>query len=86
MNRFKDAAKDAANQTDEQLASRISGLTRMTDEQLQEFFPRRPDKEQLLQLLELVHSSTAENKKIERIGENAETLGKAAIALIKLLA
>ncbi|HEY3294968.1 MAG TPA: hypothetical protein VGL38_06000 [bacterium] len=86
MGRFADAAREAAQATDEKFATRIANLTRLRDEDIQRFFPEPADRQHLLELLDLVDSATEENEKVSRIMENAETLGVAAVRLLKLLA
>ncbi len=51
------ALSESAAATDSQLASQISSVTRMTDEEVQELFPKPADVEKLAKLMKIVKSS-----------------------------
>lgn len=72
----------AAENTDQKLASRISSLTRMTDEEIQELFPNPADKEKLIKLMKIVKASDDRNTKVNKIVANAEEFGGTVLALI----
>ena len=57
--------KHSANATDEKLASRISSVTRMMDEEVQKLFPDSSDVEKLIELMKIVKSSQRRNTKIK---------------------
>lgn len=73
---------DAAVKTDEKLASRISSLTRMTAEEVQELFPNPADKKRLAQLMKIIKSSEGRNTKVNKIVANAEEFGGIVLSLI----
>lgn len=75
-------AADAARKTDEQLAGQISSLTRMTDAEITELFPKAGDAKKLVELLRIVHDAEDENSKVTRISNNA---GRFAGIILKLL-
>lgn len=72
----------AAESTDQKLASRISSLTRMTDEEIQDLFPNPADKEKLTKLMKIVKSSEDRNTKVNKIVANAEEFGGTVLSLI----
>lgn len=85
MGRFSDAAHRAATETNAEYASRISGLTSLTDAQIKRLFPTHADKDKLVELMEIVNSATSENSKINRISGNIKHLGSTVIRLIRIL-
>ena len=84
-NPYEDAARRAAELTDEKYASEISSLCRFKDEEINQLFPKRSDKDSLLELLKVVNSATEENEKVKEFKENIENLGSVAVRLIKFL-
>lgn len=84
MGRFDEIAEKSAQKTDAQLASEISGLTRLTDIEISKLFPQKVDKERLVKLLEIVKESTDENDQINKLTGSIKELAGTAIKLIKL--
>lgn len=84
-NRYEEAAKRAANTTNEEYASEISSLTRLKDSEINRLFPTRADKDGLLELLSIVNSVTNENEKIVKLKKNIDNLAGTVIKLVKLL-
>ncbi len=78
-----DTAIDVSvDETDAILAGRISSLTRMTDDEIQELFPTPADVKKLANLMQIVKSADEQNEKINKIVENSEEF---AGIIIKLL-
>ncbi|GAV19377.1 hypothetical protein MMIC_P0311 [Mariprofundus micogutta] len=77
-----DAVDTAAIETDEQLASKISSLTRMNDEEIQDLFPEKADKQKLIELMQLVNASTDENTRTVRLVDNIQDLAGTAVKLL----
>ncbi|MDR5884773.1 hypothetical protein [Vreelandella janggokensis] len=77
--------EESADATDDQLASRISSITRMTDEEIQELFPNPADVKKLAELMKIVKSSEDRNNKIDRIVSNAEEFGGIVLSLLQKL-
>ena len=77
---------DSAGATDARLASRISSITRMTDEEVQELFPDPADVKKLADLMKIVKSSEDRNNKINRIVSNANDFGGIVLSLLQKLA
>ncbi len=72
----------SANITDTQLAFKISSITRMTDEEIVELFPHPTDAKKLEELMKIVQSADARNKKIDKIFYNAEDFGGIILTLL----
>lgn len=77
---------ESAGATDDRLASRISSITRMTDEEVQELFPNPADVKKLTELMKIVKSSDDRNIKINRIVSNSEEFGGVVLSLLQKLA
>lgn len=80
------AIEQAGNRTDEELAGKLSGVTRLSDDEIQRMFPDPADCKKLSELMQIVRSSTKQNEKINRIVENAEHFGSVIFALLQKLA
>lgn len=74
---------DSASETDEKLASRISSVTRMTDDEVKELFPKPEDVKKLSELMKIVKSSENRNDKINNIVSNAEDFGGIVLSLLQ---
>ena len=74
--------QSASDRTDEKLAERISSVTRMTDEEIQEMFPEPADKQKLTKLMTIVKSAEDRNAKINQIVANAEEFGGIVLSLL----
>ena len=79
----KKAAEEASIEADEELASDISSITRLTDENIQELCPEPADKEKLTKLLRIVKSATSHNTKV---AELQQSIGDYIGIIIKLIA
>ena len=73
---------NAADRTDEELASKISSLTRMTNEEIIALFPEPADTKKLASLMSIVHSSQTKNEKINKITANVEDFGGVMLTLL----
>jgi len=74
---------DAAGDTDAKLVSRISSISRMKNEDIEELFPAIGDKEKLKQLLQIVDEASDENTKKQNLITNIEELSGTVISLVK---
>jgi len=74
--------EDSAEKTDQQLASRISSITRMTDDEVQELFPEPADVKKLSNLMRIVKSAEERNTKINNIVSNAEEFAGVILTLL----
>ncbi|RJQ46106.1 MAG: hypothetical protein C4538_07375 [Nitrospiraceae bacterium] len=80
------ALDKAEKKTDDQLASRVSSLTRLSDNEVKKLFPTPADVDKLKQLMQIVKSSDSRNKKVLNLTNNIETLAETAIKLLEVLA
>lgn len=79
---LKQSIDGGSEKTDKQLASNISSITRMTDEEVMELFPEPTDAKHLAELMQIVHSSEDRNRKINKIMENTENFGGVVLTLL----
>lgn len=79
---INDIVDNASTQTDEQLASKISSLTKMTDEEVKELFPNPTDVKKLTKLMKIVKSSEDKNIKVKKIMDNTEEFSGVIISLL----
>jgi len=77
-----DIIDDAATETDNELAAKISSLTKMTDAEVKELFPAPADAKKLVELMTIVKSSENQNNKVNKIVNNAEEFGGVVITLL----
>lgn len=69
-----DAILDEAEKlTDREFASRISSLTRLKDDEINELCPSKVDKETLAKLMAIVNRTTTENEKKILLANNIES-------------
>jgi len=76
----------AANKTDESLATKISSITRMTDEEVIELFPNPADVKKLAKLMQIVKSGEERNNKVNKIVDNSEELAGVILSILTKLA
>ena len=76
------AIEQAEQKTDEKLATRISSVTRLTDEEIMELFPNPADVKKLKDLMKVVKSTEDRNTKINQIVANAEEFGGIVLTLL----
>ena len=84
-NEIDEIIEQSANETDEQLASKVSSLTRMTDDEVKEFFPNPADSKKLVKLMKIVKSSEDRNIKINKIVSNSEEFSGVVLTLLTKL-
>ncbi len=80
---FDEIASDTAAETDDELAGKISSLTKMTDEDVKKLFPKVADAQKLKKLMEIVHSADRQNVKVKNLMNNIEELSGVIITLVK---
>jgi hypothetical protein len=73
---------EEAKLTNEQLGDELAKLTPLTAEEINKLLPRRADKEGLKQLIQLVNSSTSQNKKLASLTSNFEELGGVVLTVL----
>jgi hypothetical protein len=85
-NDIDEAINTGATATDDKLASRISSVTRMTDEEIKELFPAPADTKKLADLMQIVKSAEDRNTKVTQIVSNAEKFGGIVLTLLEKFA
>jgi len=78
--------ENSAEKTDAQLASKVSNITRMTDDEVQELFPKAADAKKVTELMKIVRSADDRNKKVNMIVSNAEDFGGVVLTLLEKFA
>jgi hypothetical protein len=76
------AIKRAKNETDDALASRISSVTRLTDDEVKKLFPVPADAAKLAELMRIVTEGTTKTQKVNALVANIERLGGTVITLL----
>lgn len=74
--------KKSGDATDKKLASEISSITRLTDDEIQELFPKAADAKKLTELMKIVKSAEDRNSKVNQIVSNAEEFGGIILSLL----
>ncbi len=81
-----DIIKESGDRTDAKLASKISSLTRMTDDEVQSLFPDPADVKKLSELMQIVKSADERNTRVNHLVLNAEKFGGVVLTLIEKFA
>lgn len=76
------AIKRAKDETDDALASRISSVTRLTDDEVKKLFPAPADAAKLAELMRIVTEGTTKTQKVNALVANIERLGGTVITLL----
>jgi|TARA_R100000501_G_scaffold2927_1_gene6789 hypothetical protein len=77
---------ESAEAADLKLASMISSITRMTDDEVLELFPNSGDVKRLKDLMVIVKSAGDRSDKVRRIVSNAEGFGDVILTLLSKFA
>lgn len=75
--------EESSTKTDDDLSSKISSLTRMTDSEVIELFPKQDDVVKLVKLMKIVKSADNKNIKINKIVSNAEDFSGVILTLLR---
>lgn len=75
-------AKEAAKETDDKLASEISSLTRLKDDEIKKLFPEKGDVAKFAELMQIVNSAGSKNQKVNQIIQNSEKFGRIILTLL----
>ncbi|MFO7962738.1 MAG: hypothetical protein R6U50_02345 [Desulfobacterales bacterium] len=76
------AVKTSGKVTDQKLASKMSSVTRLTDDEIQKLFPTPTDAKRLFELMKIVKSASHRNTKIKEIVLNAERFAGIIVTLL----
>jgi len=80
------AIDDASRKTDDALASRLSSMTSLNDQEIKQLFPTQGDVQAVAKLMAIVSATTAENERVNSLVSNIQQLAPVALRLLKLLA
>jgi len=76
------ALENAKKKTDDELAGKVSSLTRFNDDEVKKLFPEQGDVEKLKRLMSIVQSSADEQKKLNDLASNVRDLGGIVLKLL----
>jgi hypothetical protein len=79
---FEELLDEAEALTQEDLKSRISSLTRLTDAEIGELFPKKADRQQLVELMSVVRSGAAANVRRKQIVDGIEKYAGVVLTLL----
>ena len=80
---FENILDDAESETLGQFSSRISKLTKLTQEEIKDICPTKTEQEALQELIRIVNSGAAANEQKIRVVQNAQKLGGVLLAIAK---
>lgn len=72
----------AGDKTDRELASQVSGITRLTDDEIRKLFPDPADVKTLAELMQVVKQAGDRNDKVNEIVANAEKFSGVILTLL----
>lgn len=79
------AITNAGDDTSQELASQISSVTRLTDEEIQTLLPVPEDVRKMAELIKIVKSAEDDNVKARRLMDQIQELGEVTIKIIDKL-
>jgi hypothetical protein len=79
------AITESVDAVDTKLASHISSITRLTDDEVNELFPEPADLKKLAELLKIVKSAETRNNKVNSIVSNSEEFAGVVLTLLTKL-
>jgi hypothetical protein len=83
--RFAEAAREAREATNRELAGELSSLVRLTEEDIERLLPRKKDKKDFAALMAIVTSATDNNTKVATLKEKFEEVGAVTLKVLKTL-
>ncbi len=81
-NPFESDAKDAAQETDKELAGAEARLATVTWDGLKKMLPNPVDQQQLSELMKIVQAATDHNQKVASLIANIGTLGGIVVKVL----
>ncbi|ABS28183.1 hypothetical protein [Anaeromyxobacter sp. Fw109-5] len=72
----------ARRKTDDELAAKVSSLTRLKDDEVKALFPKQGDVERLKRLMTIVQSSASDQQRVNRLAAEIEDLGGVVLKLL----
>lgn len=83
--RFADAAREAREATNRELAEELSSLVRLTEEDIERLLPRKQDKKDFAALMAIVSGATTNNTKVAALKEKFDEVGGVLLKVLKTL-
>ena len=77
------ALEESSAVTDARLATRISSITRMTDDEVETLFPDPADVKRLSELMKVVKSAEKRNTKVNHLVAKTEELSGVILTLLE---
>lgn len=84
-NDLSQSIEESVRTVDAKLATQMSSITRLTDEEINELFPEPADLQNLSELLKVVKSAETKNNKVNAIISNSEKFAKVTLQLLEKL-
>lgn len=82
-NRYRDAARKAAELTNKQLGAELATLNRLSEQDLRELLPTKRDKEAFAELMAVVEKEANIDRQFAFLSQNLQTTGKVVLKLLK---
>lgn len=82
LDAIREASERAVRETNAELDARIASMTRLTQQEIQNAFPTKADKQKLDELIGILKSETEQQEKIHAIVENSERFAGVIITLL----
>lgn len=79
---IRQAAENAARETNNQLDARIASLTKLTQDDIRNTFPTKADKQKLDELIMIVKSDMDQQQKINAIVDKSERFAGIILSLL----
>lgn len=79
---FDEAVEESAREAKEKFVSRVTSISRLTEEEIDDLFPDQADKKKLAKLMSIVKSAEDDNRKIVRLEGNLRELGDTLFTLL----
>ena len=83
MVKKSEIGKIASAKTSKDFAEQLSSFSNFTSAELKVLFPKKADRDELQKLIEIVHSSTEENKNKTALIDNIQDVGGAVLKVVK---
>jgi len=83
MAKKSNIGKVASAKTKKEFADKLSSYTTLTAEEIQQLFPRKSDREELMELVKIVNSDASDKEKKTKLVENISKVSGAVIAIGK---
>ena len=80
------AIKRAAKRTDDKLADQASSVTRLTNEDIKQLFPKPADVQKLRNLMKIVKGAESRNKRVNKLVKDIDSLAGTVITLLERFA